>query len=189
MFHIELDAGYSFGMCLDVAKILLQLQAYGRPRRIPAPSDLNPESWEVIRANYRADHPAENQNLIMASGLEVHARRPLTGFGGHFLQMVYSVIGVHGTTVFSLLGYGGSHELLWHRDDENGMWLFFDPFSGLWQFDSMAGVAPNLAAELVARYDDLGQIYRACTIALKSPRRAALPGSGMGMGQLPTGSS
>ncbi|QDV06802.1 hypothetical protein Poly30_23170 [Planctomycetes bacterium Poly30] len=166
-FHIDLDAGYSFGMCLDVAKTLLRLQSYGRPTLIPALKDLNPESWEVIRANYEPDHPADNRHLIEASGMKVASQTPLIGFGAHFLNLVYSVIDVPGTSVFSLLGYGGSHELLWHRDDEHGMWLFFDPFSGLWQFDSMAGVAPTLAAELVSRYDDLGQLYRVSTLVLK----------------------
>ncbi len=167
-FHIDLDPGYSFGMCLDVAKILLQLQSYDRPTWIPSTSDLSPAAWDVVRANYQGDHPAGNKHLIKASGMTVESKTPLTGFGGQFLSLVYSVIEKQGTSVFSLVGYGGSHELVWHRDDENGMWLFFDPYSGLWQFDSMVGVAPNMAAELVSRYDDLGQLYRVSTLKLKA---------------------
>lgn len=166
-FQIDLDPGYCFGMCLDVAKILLQLQSYDRPTWLPAATDLSPATWDVVRANYDGLDQGGNKRLIKACGLAVEAQTPLKGFEGHFLELVYSVIDTQGTSIFSLVGHGGSHELVWHRDDKNGIWLFFDPYSGMWQFDSMVGIAPNLAAELVSRYDDLGQKFRISTLGLK----------------------
>ncbi len=165
--QLELDAGHCFGMCLDMAKVLLQLNHYGKPNQLPKFTDLSPAGWEVVRAHYQPGDAHGNRSLIKACGMAVSASLPLTGFGAQFLQLAYNLIDRVGTSVLGLVGYDGSHEVLWHRDDENGMWLFFDPFSGLWQFDSMVGVAPRLASELQARYDALGQLYRVSTLRLK----------------------
>jgi hypothetical protein len=164
---LELDAGYCFGMCLDMAKVLLQLQHYGKPQQLPEFTDLSPAGWEVVRAHYQPGDAHGNRSLIKACGMRVSESLPLTGFGSHFLQLCYSLIDRKGTSVLGLVGYDGSHEMVWHRDDENGVWFFFDPYSGLWQFESMVGVAPCLAAELQARYEALGQLYRVSTLHLK----------------------
>lgn len=165
--QVELDAGYSFGMCLDMAKVLLQLQRYGKPCQLPEFKDMSPACWSVVRAHYQSEDAGGNRPLVKACGMKVTSGLPLTGFGAQFLQLAYSVVDRVGTSVIGLVGYDGSHELLWHRDDENEMWFFFDPFSGLWQFESLVGVAPCLAAELEARYESLGQLYRLSTLELK----------------------
>ena len=165
--QMELDAGYSFGMCLDMAKVLLELQRYQKPQQLPKFTDLSPAGWSVVRAHYQPGDAHGNRPLIKACGMGVTSSLPLTGFGAQFLQLAYNLIDRTGTSSLGLVGYDGSHELLWHRDDENEMWLFFDPFSGLWQFDSLVGVAPCLATELQARYDALGQLYRVSTLKLK----------------------
>lgn len=160
------DPCISFGMCLDVGHFLLSAARGKDPQARPKLADLDPDRWESVRDRYRGDDPCGNPELIQERGLRTRSFSPLRTFDGHFLDLVYDIIQRRGTILVGLVGHGGAHELLWHRDDERDAWLFFDPFSGLWEFDRREGVAPSLAMDLVSLHGDRARLYRTSRLEL-----------------------
>lgn len=165
VFNIALDAGSCFAMSLDVAKVLLEFGQQGKPTKVPTASDLTPGKWAIVQSAYEINSQSNDQKLIVAQGLAVTRSTSPTRFNGDFDQVGGAITGLRGTTVFGITGTGGGHELMWHRDDSNTMWLYLEPNDGLWQFASVKEARDYITADL-AGYHDLDETFDSFTLDL-----------------------
>lgn len=110
-------------MCVDMAKILLTFQKQNRPTPLPSEDDLNPGKWAIVQSAYEINVHSNVKSIIEAQSLEVESSIPKTNFNGDFNQVAILITDREGTTVFGIMGDREGHELLWHRDDSNEMWL------------------------------------------------------------------
>ena len=166
LFNITLDPGYCFAMCVDMAKSLLNFQKIGRPKRFPGADELNSGKWSIMQSAYEINSQVNDRTLIEAQGLEVRSTIAGTNFGGNFATVANAITAIQGTTVFGIMGPGGGHELMWHRDDANGVWLYLDPNEGLIRFDSVAEASAHIENDLSGSYDTLNETYDAFTVEL-----------------------
>lgn len=164
IFNLTLNAGYCFAMCVDMAKILLTFQRHGRPTRLPTQDSLNPDKWAIIQSAYEINNELNDKTLIEGQGLEVMSSIPATAFT-NFDEVTNAITAMAGTTVFGIMGNGG-HELMWHRDDANSIWLYLDPNDGLYKFDSVSEAASYIANLLNHYYPDLDEEYDAFNLKL-----------------------
>jgi len=164
-FNIKLDPGYCFAMSLDVAKVLLEFQADGKPKKIPTASALSPGKWGIVQSAYEINSAANDEKLIVAQNLSIAGVIDPTAFHGQFGDVAHAVTALAGTSVFGISGDGGGHELMWHRDDANRIWLYLDPNDGLWQFGSVQEAETYIANDLT-NYDDLDQSFDCFTVEL-----------------------
>jgi hypothetical protein len=163
-FNITLDAGYCFAMCVDMAKVLLTFQRQGKSMRLPAQDNLSPGKWFIMQSAYEINSRLNDKTLIEGQGLEVASSIPATPFTD-FEEVASAITAIAGTTVFGIMGDGG-HELMWHRDDANSIWLYLDPNYGLYKFDGFGEAAAYIASALNSNYPDLDEKYDAFNLRL-----------------------
>ncbi len=170
-FNITLCPGYCFAMCVDLAKYLLEMQKAGRPKRLPVADNLNPNKWAIMQSAYEINAHVNDRRLIEAQNLEIAKEIPETDFNSDFAAVAQTITAIHGTTVFGIMaedddGDSSGHELMWHRDDNNSVWLYLDPNEGLIQFTSQAEAKEYIERSLRNSYDELNESYDAFTLKL-----------------------
>jgi hypothetical protein len=168
VFNILLTAGYCFAMCVDMSKHLLTFQKQNKPKRLPTQDDLYATSfkWPIVQSAYEKS-VKDDREIIEGQGLRIQSSIPTTPIA-NFGALANAITSITGTTVFGIMGTGGGHELMWHRDDANSIWLYLDPNDGLYQFNTLAQAAAYISNDLQSNYSTLNQSYDAFTLQLES---------------------
>ena len=164
-FNVSLDAGLCLAMCLDVAKVQLTHNAQGKPTKAPRENELTPGKWAIVQSAYEINASMDRIDIIEAQGLDGVSTIDTTDFDGDFEVVADAITALDGANVFRIRGDGGSHALLWIRDDDNDVYLFLDPNDGLWSFDDAAEAA-EFMEDAMSDYDDLDEQYGAFTVTL-----------------------
>jgi hypothetical protein len=164
-FNITLDPGYCFAMSLDLAKVIEDHIKNGRPAKIPNIGELSPGKWAIVQSAYEINQHANDVTIIEAQGLQITASIPERPSHRDFASVAQVVTDVSGTSVFSISNNDESHAMLWYRDDTNGLYLFLDPNSGLWQVSSVGEGKTYLQNTFIADYDDLDEYYDYYTVS------------------------